>query len=216
MGIKKSKINVFIGPTGSGKKEVALRMLKSNSFLDVFDIRLQDKSLKQILSLQTKSTKKQKEALQMIGFSETDQNRLLKTLSQGELQRFSIAYTLCSKSDSYIFFHPSVGLDARNKQSLIKLFRLLKTRYHKTIVIVSHDSNWIHQFADFLFVVYNSNVVFSGTSYDLFTNQDLCRKYQIKRPDIIEFEDFVLKKKGKRLGYRNDIKDLIKDIYRNI
>lgn len=216
MEIKKGKINVFIGATGSGKKEVVSRMVKNAEMCDLFLESFQNHSIEEVLSLQTKSQKKQKEALQMIGFLEDDLKRSLKTLSLGELERLSVAYTLCSKRDNYIFCHPSVGLDAKNKKSLIKLFRLLKTRYKKTIVVISHDSNWVHQFADFLFVVYNNNVVSTGTTYDIFCNKELCKKYEIKRPDIIEFEDIVFEKKKKRLGYRNDIKDLIKDIYRNI
>ena len=103
MEIRKGKINVFIGATGSGKKEVVSSLVKNAEMCDLFLESFQNHSIEEVLSLQTKSQKKQKEALQMIGFLEDDLKRSLKTLRLGELNRLSIAYTLCAKRDAYIF-----------------------------------------------------------------------------------------------------------------
>ena len=53
-----------------------------------------------------------------------------------------------------------------------------------------------------------------GNKYDVF-KQDIS-KYGLKRPKIIEFEQLVLEKKGIKIGYRDDINDLMKDVYRYV
>lgn len=216
MEIKKRKINVVIGPSGSGKKKFVLKEFNILNYEDLYDPKYANQTLNEVFDKKTKSKKKKEEALTMIHLPIEMLHKKMKEFSVGELKKISIAYTLCGKESTYIFLYPDVGLDAKSKNSLIKVFRLLKTRYHKTIVLVSTDTNWIHQFADFVFVVYNGNVVLEGSTYDVFCNARNCKKYNIEVPKIIEFEKMVQKKKRKKIGYRNDIKDLIKDIYRHI
>ena len=40
-------------------------------------------------------------------------------------------------------------------------------------------------------------------------------EYGLERPKIVETIDYINKVKGLRMGYRVDVNDLIKDIYRN-
>lgn len=212
MEIKKGKINVFIGATGSKKIECLNKYFKRKK-VNIFNKNNLNKKINEILDLNNSKTLK---ALEMVGLLTIDVNKKLKDLTTNEIKRIDIAIEISSKKDNYIFIHPEVGLDDKNRDNLIIIFRMLKNRYKKTIIIISTDTNWIHKFADFLFVVYNGSVVYSGTNYDVFCNQEICYKYKIKVPEIIIFEKMVYDKKGKRLGYRNDINDLIKDIYRNI
>ena len=51
-------------------------------------------------------------------------------------------------------------------------------------------------------------------SYQQF-KQDI-EKYGVKKPKIIEFEELVYKEKNIKIGYRDDINDLMKDVYRYV
>ena len=54
-----------------------------------------------------------------------------------------------------------------------------------------------------------------GNKYDVFKHEAELKKYGIKLPKAIEFSNLVYKKTGKKIGYRDDINDILKDVYRN-
>ena len=99
------------------------------------------------------------------------------------------------------------------------LFRILKkmisilSRYEKTIVVVSKDSDFVHKIADKVVIINNGEIVLSGTKYEVFTND--MEQYGLKQPKIIQFEQLARNKKNIRLLYRDEINDLMKDIYRH-
>ena len=50
---------------------------------------------------------------------------------------------------------------------------------------------------------------------NLYINVVIIHIYGLERPKIVETIDYINKVKGLRMGYRVDVNDLIKDIYRN-
>ena len=155
------------------------------------------------------------EAMKMVGLDESYFDKNPFELSSGEMRKVAIATVLAFDPRVIILDEPTVGLDAPSKENLIKTIKKIKTKYKKTIIIVSHDTDMLLKVSDNVIVLNEGKVVLEGPNYEVFTHPDL-EGYGIKRPKIIEFEQIALKKKKVRLGYRDEINDLMKDVYRHV
>lgn len=178
------------------KEEIAFGMKQFSYKLDKIETRVSD-------------------ALKMVGLDDSYLERNPMKLSNGEMRKVAIASVLAFNPKVLIFDEPTLGLDSISEKSFLKMLKMLKNKYHKTIIIVTHDMNMIHKIADYLFVFHEGKMVLEGTKYEVFESE-LLEQYEITRPTIMEFSYQVLKKKGIKLGYRDDVNDLIKDIYRHV
>lgn len=154
------------------------------------------------------------DALIMMGLDDSYLNRNPFTLSSGEMRKVAIASVLAFNPKIVILDEPTIGLDNKSKENLIKIIKLLKNRYKKTIIVVSNDTDLLLKISDNVILLDKGKIILEGNKYDVF-KQDIS-KYGLKRPKIIEFEQLVLEKKGIKIGYRDDINDLMKDVYRYV
>jgi len=77
----------------------------------------------------------------------------LSTLSGGELQRFSIAYTCYKKANVYIFDEPSSYLDVKQRIAVAKLIRSLCTKFNY-IIVIEHDLSILDFMSDSVCCLY--------------------------------------------------------------
>ena len=86
----------------------------------------------------------------------------------------------------------------------------MKNRYKKTIIIGTLDSDLILKLADKVYVLDDGKIVMSGNKYKVLSS-DL-----VNKPKLIEFSLMVKNEKNINIGFRDDISDLMKDVYRNV
>ncbi len=137
-------------------------------------------------------------------------------LSSGEKESLALAITLSLNPELIIIDNPTCNLDNRNKEYLIKLLKKIKTRYNKTIILLTDDIEFTIKVSDNYILLKNGKIVNKGIKKELLNNIDKIKTAKIEIPKIIEFINNVNKKKNINLELTFDIKELMKDIYRNV
>ena len=122
-----------------------------------------DMFLKIITNFKLKEKKKRiNDSLIMVGLNEKYLNLNINNLSSGEKKKLALASALILNPSILIIDEPVIGLDRKTKEELKKIFRILKTRYNKTIIFVSNNLDFVLEVADYVYVLYDYEIVLEG------------------------------------------------------
>ncbi|AAY81116.1 ABC transporter ATP-binding protein [Sulfolobus acidocaldarius] len=105
-------------------------------------------------------------------------------LSMGERRRVAMASVLASGVKIMLMDEPTSGQDYSNKMSLGKELRQLTDKGY-TVVVVTHDSKFVYDFADRLIVISDGKKVLEGRPEEVFISSS---RYGINPPS-----DFLLR-----------------------
>lgn len=97
-------------------------------------------------------------------------HRQLGNLSGGELQRVLLAMATDPMPDLLILDEPVSGMDVAGMDLFYKTVTELRDKYHLAILLVSHDLNLIHQYADKV-VLLDKTVVIQGNVEEVFASE---------------------------------------------
>ena len=89
------------------------------------------------------------------------------SLSGGEMKRIEIATLMARDLEIAIFDEPEAGIDLWSFSVLVKTFKNLSKRKHKSVIIISHQER-IMQLADHLVVIADGAVADYGTKEEIF------------------------------------------------
>lgn len=131
----------------------------------------------------------------------------LSNLSKTEFKFILLAKALLLNKTNLVFDYFDVGLTSKEQKRLIKIIRMLK-KDGKTIIVVSNDLVFMSSIIDSIMVVKNNDISFEGSL------SDLIKLNEVEDPEIIKFIKLA-NKKGAKLDYTLDSKELLKDIYRS-
>jgi energy-coupling factor transport system ATP-binding protein len=123
------------------------------------------------------------EACKLVGITEDLYDRSPFSLSGGQMRRVAIAGILASEPDILILDEPTVGLDPRGKKDLMNLLEDIHVKTSKTIIIVSHDMNYVARYAQRMIVLKEGHVVFDGSKEKLFNDYEQLKDFNLDLPE---------------------------------
>lgn len=114
-------------------------------------------------------------------------------LSGGERKRVAIASVLSYNPDIIVFDEPTVGQDYAQKERLAHLIKLLQSQ-GKTIVVVTHDVEFVAENFPRVIVLSEGEVVADGATRRILTNVELLERARLLPPQVtqiaLELSDF--------------------------
>lgn len=156
------------------------------------------------------------DSLRMVGLTRDYYDRKIASLSDSEKVKVALASILSMNPKILILDEPTIYLDNRSILFLIRLIKKLKKDYHKTIIVISNDINFVYEIADNILLLNKGKIILKCPKDEITDNILKIKKGGMEIPKILEFILLVKKKKNIELTPTNDIKELMKDIYRNV
>lgn len=172
--------------------------------------------LKQYHYKENKINKIVSDSLKIVGLNDTYLSQSPYKLSYGEKTKVALSTILALNPSILILDEPTIGLDNKSINKLIRLLLKLKNNYCKTIIIASNDIEFVSKISDTIVILNKGQIKSFGSKEDILQNTTLLKENNIEIPQIIEFINQVNKRKNVNLKYTLDINELIKDIYRNV
>lgn len=158
--------------------------------------------------------KKLDEMLKLFNLEKNILKKNYADLSKSEKKKILIISLLLKDSKYILLINPTNDLDYKSSQALIKILKSLK-RDDKTIILSSNDSNFLLQVSDNVVLLENGKVLSYGNKYEILGSKVLS-KFEFDNPEILNFRSRVEEVKNRKLNYRDNVLDLIKDIYRDV
>lgn len=114
-------------------------------------------------------------------------------LSGGEKKRVSIADIIAMKPEVIIFDEPTASLDPINSAILEDVLSKLNEE-GKTILVSTHDVNFVYRWAERVLVFSNGNIIFDGTPTEVFKNEEVVMAANLKKPILFDMYEVLVSK----------------------
>jgi len=106
-------------------------------------------------------------------------------LSGGEKKRLCLASVLAWNPDYVVLDEPTVGQDFLQKEKLREVIKMLVTQ-NKSVVIVSHDVEFVWLLQPRLILLSNGQVIRDGKCVDVFSDKEARQQCGIIMPQLLE------------------------------
>lgn len=132
-------------------------------------------------------------------------------LSGGQKQRVAIASVLALNSKIIIFDESTSMLDPKGKRELKELMLILKNKYHKTIISITHDMEEVVN-ADKVIIMNKGEVLRVGKPNEIFENKEFLENIKLDIPIVLNLS-LLLSKKDEKFKPTLDLNNLLNQIY---
>lgn len=159
--------------------------------------------------------KKIEDAIKIVGLDSSILKRGFMEISTSEKRLLQLSKTLLINSSFIILEDPFKNLDLPTKKRIIILLQKLVEKYQKMIIILTRNAEDLFQYTNHLIIYKNKKVIAEGDPLILYQQVEELQKHKIMIPEIMEFT-YQVRKKGIKIDYYKDIRDIIKDIYKHV
>ena len=109
--------------------------------------------------------------LQTLGIVEL-KTKMLSELSGGQQQKVLLARALVANPDILIFDEPSTALDPESRESFFRLVKKLNKEDNITIILITHDTSYIKEYANKLVYV-DKSIRYFGDSSKFYLDENM-------------------------------------------
>ena len=130
---------------------------------------------------------KAKELIKLVGLDESYLDKSPFELSGGEMRKVALCGVLALEPKVLILDEPTVALDYKSREEIMAMVKKLKDELNMTIVLISHNMNYVLEYADKVFVLKNGKINFEGTVEELFADEKLLKENSLEQPELLKF-----------------------------
>ncbi len=153
-------------------------------------------------------------SLTMVGLPREYLKMNLIDLSSGEATKVAIAASLVMNPEVLILDEPTLYLDNVSWKNLLKLLKMLKNKYNKTIIVMSNDMDFVYKLGNNYVLMDKGAIIKIGKVKQMVEELDMFEEYNIEMPKLLDFINYLEKQKSiKHQGNSiSSVKDLIKGV----
>ena len=152
---------------------------------------------------------KAKELIKLVGLDESYLDKSPFELSGGEMRKVALCGVLALEPKVLILDEPTVALDYKSREEIMTMVKKLKDELNMTIVLISHNMNYVLEYADKVFVLKNGKINFEGTVDELFADEKLLKENSLERPELLKFYNKLQENNIKLNVFPRKYEDLI-------
>ncbi|MFA5052924.1 MAG: metal ABC transporter ATP-binding protein [Parcubacteria group bacterium] len=182
LSVTMGEVVAVIGPNGSGKTTLLraiLGLIPYSGKITLPKIRAGNKNIgyvpqrfqfdpkfpitvSELIGMSTPPPKKKEKwkMMEEIGITYLE-NRMVGSLSGGELQKVLIARSAIKKPKLWLLDEATSGIDAAKTSGFFDLVRKMKDKWKSGIIVVSHEMDIVHRLADKV-IGLNNEIIFEG------------------------------------------------------
>lgn len=115
-------------------------------------------------------------------------------LSYGQKKRVAIAGVLAMKPELVILDEPTAGLDPAGVREIMDLLVKINREENITILMATHDVDLVPLYANRIFVLYDGEILLSGTPEEVFSRKEIVRGARLRLPRVAHLAEILVKK----------------------
>lgn len=171
-------------------------------------------AMKYYTKMTKRTTMRILDALTIVGLDESYLNLDPQILTLADAKKVALACALIINPKILVLDEYTCGITNQDKKDLERILRLLKSKYEKTIIFITKDTNFAYPISDHVYIMNLTKIVSVGKK-SLLSDENLMKECNLEIPKITSFINYC-NKKGHEISPYTNIHDLLKGVYRDV